>query len=280
MKPVEALPAIGWHASLELRFAANDERCWLARRRHSGPLLVQRTFYPEDQHLCQAVIVHPPGGIAGGDRLEIDVVAGNHANVQLTTPGAGKWYRAFGRQADQIVRIRVDDDALCEWLPQENIVFDGALAGMSLDVELSPRATFCGWDFTCLGRPASDAPFANGKLRQSTAIRRNGKPLFREQAIMDADDTLRTAKTILADYCAYGSMFVSGAVPDEAVMARARDVIATNENAGVTLLDDILVARWVGHHTEEGRALFVRLWSLLRPWYAGRAAVAPRIWAT
>ena len=280
MKPAEALPLDGWHASLSLGFAANNERCWLAQRRHSGPLLVQRTFYPEDLHLCQTVIVHPPGGIAGGDRLEIEIIAGDHSSVQLTTPGAGKWYRGFGREAGQSVRIRVGDGALCEWLPQENIVFDGALANMSLDVELSPSAAFCGWDFTCLGRPASESPFSTGKLRQSTVIRRNGKSIFWEQATIDAAEELRTAKTMLADYCAYGSMFVVSAPPDADVMAAAREVISSSENAGVTWLDGVLVARWVGHHTEEGRALFTRLWSVLRPRYAGRAAVTPRIWAT
>ena len=126
MKPVEALLAAGWQATLELGFRADDERTWLARRRHSGPLLVQRSFYPEDARLCQMVIVHPPGGVAGGDELAIDIVAEERAGVQLTTPGAGKWYRGFGRHARQTVRIAVAAGAMCEWLPQESIIFDGA----------------------------------------------------------------------------------------------------------------------------------------------------------
>ena len=99
MKPVESLHASGWHAALELDFTGTAERTWLTRRRHSGPLLVQRPFYPEGNKVCQVVIVHPPGGIAGGDVLEIDISADRHACVQLTTPGAGKWYRGFGRKA-------------------------------------------------------------------------------------------------------------------------------------------------------------------------------------
>jgi urease accessory protein len=156
MKPVEALHAAGWRASLELGFRADDERTWLARRRHSGPLVVQRSFYPEDAGLCQMVIVHPPGGIAGGDELELNISAEEHAGVQLTTPGAGKWYRGFGHNARQTVRIGVAAGAMCEWLPQENIVFDGAAAQMSLQVDLADDAVFCGWDFTCLGRPQGD----------------------------------------------------------------------------------------------------------------------------
>ncbi len=280
MKPVESLHASGWHAALELDFTGTAERTWLTRRRHSGPLLVQRPFYPEGNKVCQVVIVHPPGGIAGGDVLEIDIFADRHACVQLTTPGAGKWYRGFGRKARQAVRIRVADGALCEWMPQENIVFDGALADMSLDVELAASATFCGWDFTCLGRPASGEQFSNGLLRQLTSIRRGAKPVFRERAVIEAADELRSASTVLADYCAYGSMFVAGGERNDEVLSGARDILAKTGNAGVTWVNDTLVARWVGRSTEEGRALFEQLWSALRPWYAGRAALMPRIWAT
>lgn len=280
MKPVEALHASGWHAALELDFTGTRERTWLTGRRHSGPLLVQRPFYPEGNKVCQVVIVHPPGGIAGGDVLEIDICANRHAFVQLTTPGAGKWYRGFGREAGQSVRIRVADGALCEWMPQENIVFDGALAGMSLDVELAANAIFCGWDFTCLGRPASGEEFDSGSLRQWTAIRRDGRTVFREQAVIEAADDLRSTPTVLADCCAYGSMFVAGGERNDEVLSRARDVFAKTGNAGVTWVNDTLVARWVGQSTEEGRLLFTRLWSTLRPWYAGRAALTPRIWAT
>ena len=281
MKPVEALHATQWRAALELGFRNDGNRTWLAHRCHSGPLLVQRSFYPEDPTLCQMVIVHPPGGIAGGDELDLQIAVEEHGSTQLTTPGAGKWYRGFGRNAQQTVRIRVAHEALCEWLPQENIVFDGALAGMSLEVELAHEAVFCGWEFTCLGRPQGDQHFVSGAVRQSTEIRRiDGKPLFREQAHIDADDVLAKGPSILANHCAYGTMLVAGRVIDGEVIDAARGVMAEHTNAGVTRIDDVLVARWVGDNIEAGRNLFTRLWSVLRPWYAGREAVVPRIWAT
>jgi urease accessory protein len=131
------------------------------------------------------VIVHPPGGIAGGDELELNISAGEHAGVQLTTPGAGKWYRGFGRNARQTVRIGVAAGAMCEWLPQENIVFDGAAAQMSLQVDLADDAVFCGWDFTCLGRPQGDqlaVVSRTGVHRRSRSLSRGavvpGRQLF------------------------------------------------------------------------------------------------------
>lgn len=280
MKPVEALHAAQWRATLELRFKADDDRTWLARRRHSGPLVVQRSFYPEDARLCQVVIVHPPGGIAGGDELELDISAEERAWVQLTTPGAGKWYRGFGRNARQSVRIAVADGALCEWLPQENIVFDGALAQMSLDVELAGDGVFCGWDFTCLGRPQSYEQYLEGSVRQRTTIQRNEHPLFREQATIDAVDAQCGSPSLLGDYCSYGSMVVAGKRAGDDVIEAARDVVSQESNVGVTRVGEVLVARWVGHNVQAGRQLFARLWSVLRPWYAGREVVMPRIWAT
>ena len=280
MKPVEALQLEGWRAALELGFTANAERTWLSRRRHSGPLVVQRSFFPEDARLCQVVIVHPPGGIAGGDELSLEISAGAHALAQLTTPGAGKWYRGFGREAHQALRISVEDGALCEWLPQENIVFDGALAHMSLDVEVARNAVFCGWDFTCLGRPSSGDAFRSGTVRQRTAINQNGKAVFREQAVIGADDVVRAAPSALGGNCAYGSMMVVGEVVPDEVLAAARDMIDEAQTAGVTRMETVLIARWVGNNVEAGRDLFTRIWSVLRPWYAGREVVMPRIWAT
>ncbi len=280
MKPVEALHAEGWRATLRLGFEADDERTWLAQRRHSGPLVVQRSLYPEDARLCQAVIVHPPGGIAGGDELEVEISAAPSACVQLTTPGAGKWYRGFGRSARQTVRIGIADGAVCEWLPQENIIFDGALAQMALEVELAGEGVFCGWDFTCLGRVRSGEEFTDGMLRQLTAVRRAGRLLFREQACIDAADELRAANSFLAGNCAYGCMLVAGKRPDDRLVEAARNAIGDNGNAGVTRVGEVLVARWVGNSVEQGRKVFTCLWSALRPWYAGREAVPPRIWAT
>ena len=190
MKPVERLLARGWQARLRLDFDSQDERTRLAARAHEGPLVVQKPLYPEGPSVCQVIIVHPPGGVAGGDELEIDVTAARGARVQATTPGAAKWYRGFDRAASQHTRLVLQSGSVCEWLPQENIVFDGAQADIGLEIALDEEATYCGWEFTCLGRPRSRAPFVSGTLRQSTRIARNGTPLFREQAVVEAGSPL------------------------------------------------------------------------------------------
>jgi len=170
----------GWQARLALGFERRRERTVLVRCEHCGPLRVQKALYPEGPAVCQAIILHPPGGIAGGDGLDIALLAGAGAHAQLTTPGAGKWYRSGGRRASQSLHLRVDAQAIVEWLPQETIVFDGAEAAMQTRIELAAGALYCGWEILCLGRTASGERFAHGRLDLSTRIEQGGRPLWIE----------------------------------------------------------------------------------------------------
>ena len=105
-----------WQARLALQFERRDARTVLVRRAHEGPLVVQKPLYPEGDGVCQCIIIHPPGGIAGGDRLDLDIEAGAGAFTQLTTPGAAKWYRAGGHEASANTRIRAGPGAVVEWM--------------------------------------------------------------------------------------------------------------------------------------------------------------------
>ncbi len=116
----------GWHAELVLGFSERNGRTTLSRRAHSGPLRVQWPFYPEQQ-VCHVYILHPPGGIVGGDTLHIQVLVETGAQVLLTTPAANKFYRSNkGATARLRQSLTVGEGAALEWFPQEAIVFDGA----------------------------------------------------------------------------------------------------------------------------------------------------------
>src|SRR5437762_3645059 len=158
--------AASWKARLSLSFARDGNRSVLAERSHEGPLVVQKPLYPEGDEVCHAIVVHPPGGIAGGDELSLQVKTQGHA--LLTTPGATKWYRSAGPWAKQKLAFEVD--GTLEWLPRETIVFDGALAQLECEVRLGNAARYIGWEIVCLGRTGSGERFSRGKLTVDTRI--------------------------------------------------------------------------------------------------------------
>jgi urease accessory protein len=271
----------GWQASLKLGFERRAETTVLVQREHRGPLRVQKALYPEGRDLCHAIVLHPPGGVAGGDRLEISVAAAPGARVLLTTPGAGKWYRSGGRPAQQGLTVRVARDAVVEWLPQETIVFDGADATMHSRVELAGGGLFCGWEILCLGRTAAGERFATGRLDLATRIERDGQPLWVERGQLAGGSAWLAAAAGLAGQPVSATLLLAGrAIPREWLDACRTLAVTDGLLAGVSALPEVLVARCLAPQAEVARAWLSEVWKLLRPLALGRAAVVPRIWST
>jgi urease accessory protein len=271
----------GWRAELVLGYENAGERTALSRRRHVGPLRVQKPLYPEGTEVCHTIIVHPPGGIAGGDHLDISLEAGANAKVLVTTPGAAKWYKANGRQAHQEVRLDIARGASVEWLPQETIVFDGANARLRTVIDLAPGARYLGWEIAVLGRRASGEHFAAGCLRQETAILGEGRELFVERSRIEGGDALLNSPVGLAGCHVMGTLIAAGTVCPDELIERCREITpADNARHALTRLPGALVGRYLGSSPQSARAYFLALWQQLRPWLAGRDAVPPRIWNT
>ena len=179
----------GWRARLSLEFAASEARTRLVARAHEGPLVVQKPLYPEGDGVCQCIVVHPPGGIAGGDDIELCARVDAGAQVQLTTPGATRWYRNPGAPSAQRIAFDVRDGGVLEWLPQGTIVFDGVSASSELRVELSGTARYIGWDYVCLGRTESSERFLQGRWRQRGDIFRDGALIWSERMALDGNSS-------------------------------------------------------------------------------------------
>jgi urease accessory protein len=270
----------GWRARLDLRFDRDGERTRLVHRAHEGPLVVQKPLYAEGPAVCQCIVVHPPGGIAGGDRLAIDVDVGMHAIVQLTTPGATKWYRSAGRSAEQSVRLRVRDGAALEWLPQSAIVFDDADATSDIEVDLAPDASYIGWDVVCLGRSASAERFTRGHWRQRADVRRAGALLWSERVSLRGGDLLLASAAGLNGAPVFGTFVAMARRIDDDLIAACRGISPARGGGAVTRVPHALVGRYAGDSSEAAHDYFRSLWIAVRPALTGRAAVPPRIWKT
>jgi urease accessory protein len=277
---VDAVRRSSWRAQLALEFERRGARTVLAARRHDGPLVVQKPLYPEGDDVCHAIIVHPPGGIAGGDEIELQVCAGAQVHVLLTTPGAGKWYRSAGSQAHQRLTFDIQPGAILEWLPQGNIIFDGALADLSLEVRLSGNAGFIGWEIVCLGRTGCGESFTHGVYRARSLIQRNGKPLWFELANLHGGGAELRSSAIMAGAPVAGTLIATGPGIDNSVLGLCREAKPGSGEAAATLLPGLLAGRYLGSSSESARNYFIQLWRILRPALAARTAVEPRIWQT
>ncbi len=280
-------PALVWSAHLELQFARRGETTRAVLRRHRGPLRVQRMLYPEGPACCHALLLHPPGGLAGGDALHVAVSVAPGAHALLTTPGAAKWYRCDQRAARQQIQLRVADGGCLEWLPQEAILFDGARAEQVCEIALAPQASMFGWDIVQLGRLAAGEAWRRGLWRQQLSLHRDDRPVWLERAALAADDALRASPLGLAGHPVFGTAWAAGpllAGDIEAALAAARGAVSAHAlPCGISWLPapaELLVARTVGHSGHAVRALLETLWHTLRPWTAARSAQRPRIWAT
>ncbi|MCV2217193.1 urease accessory protein UreD [Thauera sp. Sel9] len=276
----EQLAGRGWRAELRLGYERRGGRTVLARREHVGPLVVQRPLYPEGEAVCHTILVHPPAGIAGGDRLSVDLDVGPGAHALVTTPGAGKWYRSAGQTGSLAQRIEVAAGGVCEWLPQESIVFDGALGELSTDVRLHGDACFVGSEMLCFGRTASGERFNHGELAMRTRIERDGRPLWLERGVLAGGSALLGVAVGMQGQPVGGSFVVASPHCDGALLECWRGIETEAGQGAVTLLPGLLLARWLGPVCEPGRAWFARLWAAARPVVAGREAQTPRIWNT
>jgi len=266
--------APGWRAELALGFQCRAGGTVLARRSHQGPLVVQKPFYPEGCETCHVYIVHPPGGVAGGDELDVRLELEPGARALITTPGAAKLYRSAGREAALRQRFRLAPGAVLEWMPQETIVHSGARAALETEIELDAGACFAGWEITCLGLPASGAPFETGRFLQGLRLTRRGEPLFQDRCLFQGGDPMLDAPWGMAGHTVHG-LFLATCGPDQ-----EPPVPQALGGASFGTADSLLVGRYLGRDAWEAKQAFIGAWALWRKRTLGREACLPRIWST
>jgi len=274
-----------WHARLELDYRLEAART-VARHAHEGPLRVLQSLYPECDPVCHNVLVHPPGGLVGGDTLDIAVTAATGSHGLITTPGASRFYRSEGEVALQRTRITLTGTSRLEWLPLESICYNNCRAENHLTVDLASQAEFTGWDVTALGLPHAGQPFLTGSYLQHIEV----PGIWLERGRIEGDDPrlMNSPLGLAGQRCLACLFFVAGTKLDRGRRARAlnlaRDVIAAHalrHTAGATSPDaQVIVVRVMAPVVEPAMDLLRQVWGHWRQHFWGLSAVNPRIWST
>jgi len=277
-----------WGARLRIGIHRSGQRSILGEVSHEGPLRIQRPFYPEGADLCHLYLLHPPGGLVSGDHLHIDARVAQGAAALITTPSAGKVYRANAQGTPQVqqTRLEVESGASLEWLPQENILFDQAAAVLETEIHLQPSARMIAWELVCLGRPHCDERFESGYLRQRLSVWCQGVPLYLDHFSLSGGDALMQAPWGLQGLACVGTAIlacgdmsipaINGLVDQLREAAPAGDSL----QVAVTRLRSLIVVRLLGADTEAAKQVLERIWIQARPVLLEREASIPRIWNT
>ena len=276
---------MAWLAQLDLDYRLEAGRS-VARHAHSGPLRILQSLYPEGQAICHNVLVHPPGGLVGGDTLELTIDVASGAHGLLTTPGATRFYRSDGQTALQRTHIKVAGDARMEWLPLEAIANSGCLAENRLTLTLAPGAELIGWDVTALGLPAACKPFESGHFSQHLEM----PGVWLERANIKALDALLLNSPVgLAGHRCFATLFfVAGSKLSrqrrQDALDAARSVIQAHPlcaTAGATSPDgQVVLVRVLAPVVEPAMALLRTIWQAWRRQLWQLDAASPRIWST
>ena len=268
-----------WHGSLDLVYAQHQGKTQIIHSQMKAPLKVQRPFYPEDG-VCHSVVLHTAGGIVGGDRNHLSFHLWPHAQALITTATAGKIYRSNGLQAIQNMQMQVDADACLEWLPQETIVFDGAIYRQEMHVELAPGAKWLGWEITRFGRTARGERFLTGDWKSYTEVWQQGLPLWIDRQWLPGGKNIIDSPHGLAGFPIVGSLAWIGQAVEPEIVEKARVLFPKHSSSqgGVTCLPTALLCRYRGSSTTEVRNWFTEVWQLLRSPYLNRSICLPRVW--
>ena len=263
----------GWQASLTLQFCHTPEKTLLHSAHHVGPLTVQRPFYPEGD-TCHLYLLHPPGGIVGGDTLDISVHLEAKSHTLITMPGASKFYRSSGAQAHLHQRLTLAERSTLEWLPQDAIFFPGARARLHTAFHLCTSSTLLAWDLLCLGRPVMQETFSHGMLQNRLEVWRDGLPLLIERLILQEGNL-----SGVAHHPWVGTLLCYPA--NEHMLEGTRErLMALGDYAGATLNDSLLTIRFLANDNLVVQRVMRDIWQFLRPLLTHKTPVLPRIWQT
>jgi urease accessory protein len=286
---LEAAPQKKWFASLLLEFQKSsvNTKTILRSKSHYGPLLVQKTLYPEGNDVCHTVILHPPAGIAGGDHLEIQTRHARNTQVVITNPGATKWYKANGLTSSQVIKITLEERAHLDFLPQENIFFDETNACSELQMNLQSTSSMMGWDISQFGRGIAGHTWQNSNYRADIKFYLENRLMWVEANQISSKDLVNLSKCLLDQKRVMGVMWLSSPNASQDLLEKiAEDLPWSNQlRCGATKIAlsseyGIILIRGISDEVEPLKECFIDIWLRYRYAISGIDAKALRLWKT
>jgi len=262
----------------ELRFARRDGVTSLAHLFQRAPCRVLFPNPPADD-LPLAALLTTSGGLAGGDRVRISIAAEESAQAVVTTQAAEKIYRSLGPETRVEVALTAGPDAWLEWLPQETILFDRARLARRTTAAIEHGGRLLAAEMIVFGRTARGERLSVGLLHDHWSVRVAGRLAWIDAIRLDGDIAGRLDAPAGFD----GAMAIATAIyvgPDGAsLLSLARALALDSESrAGASLVDGILLARFIGRDARALRADLARYLADLRRAAAGLPARVPRLW--
>lgn len=275
---------MAWRADLKLDYILESQRT-VARYLHQGPLRILQSLYPEGDQICHNVLVHPPGGLVGGDTLDIQVNVAEGAHALVSTPSATRFYKSGGQAALQQVTATLAPGSRLEWLPLEAIAYNDCEATNRAIFNLAPTAELMAWDVTALGLPSSDMAFTKGHFQQHLEI----PGVWLERGNLQGDDTrwLNSPLGLAGQKCLASLVFAAGhnIEPQRATQAldAAREVLEAHPlrlQAGITCAHpQVIVLRVMSPLVEPSMDLLKKVWAVWRHTLWALPSTPPRIWS-
>jgi urease accessory protein len=214
---------------------------------------------------CEGVLINTGGGMAGGDSMALDVAIDESARATLTTQAAEKIYRAQGDATTIDISLKLAANAGLAWLPQEQIIFDGARLDRRFQVEIASDAELALVESVVFGREAMGECVASGSFRDSWRVRRDGRLVFADEVRIEGDIAGLMGRGATGDGARAMAtcLFVS---PDaQALVEPARAALAdASSSCGATAFDGMLLARFLGRDAQALRTDLVRFLERLR----------------
>lgn len=281
---------MSWHGHLDLHYQRQGQRT-TALDRHDGPLRVLQRLYPEGDSICHHVLVHPPGGLVGGDTLELAARLDPDTHALITTPGATRYYRSAGGEATQFVHATVADNARLEWLPLESIAYPACQAVNRMRFDLAASAQMMGWDIVALGLPAAGQEFdspsaAPGYFTQEIELPgvwlERGTIRSQDSLLLDSPVGWAGNRVMATLWLAAGSALersLAQTLLDESRELMAQSPLASSSGS-TQPHDQVLVVRVLADRVEPAMALLTRIWASWRTLAWGVPACPPRVWRT